>query len=596
MLWLASDWAFGGLGYDALPSARGRIAERAIEGQKMEQRDLESAESKTGGMAIVEALIANGVETVFGLPGAQMYPLFDALQQRSDRIRTFGARHEQTCGYMAFGYARSTGRPGVFSVVPGPGVLNTTAALCTALGCNAPVLCLTGQVPSAFMGKGRGHLHELPDQLATLRTLTKWAARIERIEDAPEIINEAFRQMLTGRPGPVAIEMAWDVMAAKAPVHNLPGAVIAAPNEPSQEEIAAAAQLLVAARRPMIMTGSGAQHASAAIRALAEALDAPVAAFRGGRGVMPEDADLGVSSYAAWKLWPETDVLIGIGSRLEMPYMRWEGMMKLVDRPAAPPHLIRIDIDPGEMTRLVPHAPVVADAEAGARALLGEVLRLRCAGKGVATAATRARIAEVKQAARAAIEKIQPQLSYLDVIRSVLPRDGFVTSELSQVGFTSYFGFPVLEPRTYVSEGFQGTLGFGFPTALGVKAANPDKPVVCITGDGGFMFAAQELATAVQEGIGLVTLLFNNASFGNVLRDQQVGFGNRIIGSVLQNPDFMVLAQAFGIEGHRVTSPEALRPVLAKALGGKSPVLIEIEIPQGSETSPWEFIHPKRGD
>ena len=562
----------------------------------MERSDLENAEPKTGGMAIVEALIANGVETVFGLPGAQMYPLFDALQQRSDRIRTFGARHEQTCGYMAFGYARSTGRPGVFSVVPGPGVLNTTAALCTALGCNAPVLCLTGQVPSAFMGKGRGHLHELPDQLATLRTLTKWAARIERIEDAPEIVNEAFRQMLTGRPGPVALEMAWDVMAAKAPVRGLPGAVIAAPVAPSATEIAAAARLLIAAKRPMIMTGSGAQHASEAIRALAEALDAPVAAFRGGRGVMPEDADLGISSYTAWKLWPETDVLIGIGSRLEMPYMRWEGMMKLVDRPAAPPHLIRIDIDPEEMARLVPHAPVVADAEAGARALLAEVLRLRGAGKAVASAGTRARIAAVKREARAAIGKIQPQLSYLDVIRDVLPRDGFVTSELSQVGFTSYFGFPVLAPRTYVSEGFQGTLGFGFPTALGVKAANPDKPVVCITGDGGFMFAVQELATAAQEGIALITLLFNNASFGNVLRDQQVGFGNRIIGSVLQNPDFMVLAQAFGIEGHRVTSPEALRPVLAKALAGKVPVLIEIEVPQGSETSPWEFIHPKRGE
>lgn len=561
----------------------------------MERPELENAEPKTGGMAIVEALIANGVETVFGLPGAQMYPLFDALQQRSDRIRTFGARHEQTCGYMAFGYARSTGRPGVFSVVPGPGVLNTTAALCTALGCNAPVLCLTGQVPSAFMGKGRGHLHELPDQLATLRTLTKWAVRIERIEEAPEIVNEAFRQMLTGRPGPVAIEMAWDVMAAKAPVRGLPGAVIAPPAAPAAAEIAAAAKILVTARRPMIMTGSGAQHASDAIHALAEALDAPVAAFRGGRGVMPEDADLGISSYTAWKLWPETDALIGIGSRLEMPYMRWEGMMKLVDRPAAPPHLIRIDIDPEEMTRLVPHAPVVADAEAGARALLAEVLRLRGSEKGAASAAARARIAEVKQAARAAIEKVQPQLSYLDVIRDVLPRDGFVTSELSQVGFASYFGFPVLAPRTYVSEGFQGTLGFGFPTALGVKAAHPEKPVVCISGDGGFMFAVQELASAVQEGIGLVTLLFNNASFGNVLRDQQVGFGNRVIGSVLRNPDFMMLAEAFGIEGHRVASPEALRPVLAKALGGNAPVLIEIEVPQGSETSPWEFIHPKRG-
>src|SRR5207244_9904766 len=170
----------------------------------------------TGGMAIVEALIANGVDTVFGLPGAQLYALFDALQQRSDQIRTVGARHEQACGYMAFGYARSTGRPGVFAVVPGPGILNTSAALCTAHGCCAPVLCITGQVPTAFLGRGRGHLHELPDQLATLRSLTKWAARIERPADAPEILIEAFRRMLYGRHGAVAVELVWVALSSSA--------------------------------------------------------------------------------------------------------------------------------------------------------------------------------------------------------------------------------------------------------------------------------------------------------------------------------------------------------------------------------------------
>src|ERR1700727_4034425 len=227
-----------------------------------------AGETMTGGMAIASALIANGVDTVFGLPGAQMYPFFDALQQRSDRIRTIGARHEQACGYMAFGYARSTGRPGVYAVAPGPGVLNTGAALCTALGCNAPVLCLTGQTPSAFLGKGRGHLHELPDQLATLRGLTKWAARIERAADAPEVIDEAFREMLSGRPGPVAVEMAWDVMA---------GAGFVAPPPRAHQKIEGAARFLCEARQPMIMVGGGAQHAGAAVLALAEELGAPVA-------------------------------------------------------------------------------------------------------------------------------------------------------------------------------------------------------------------------------------------------------------------------------------------------------------------------------
>jgi acetolactate synthase-1/2/3 large subunit len=553
------------------------------------------AATVTGGMAIVEALAANGVEVVFGLPGAQLYPLFDALQQKGDAIRTIGARHEQACGYMAFGYARSTGRPGVYAVVPGPGVLNTAAALCTAYGCCAPVLCITGQVPSAFLERGRGHLHELPDQLGTLRTLVKWAARIERPADAPAIVNEAFRQMLSGRPGPVAIEMAWDSMASSGLVEPLGVAAIPEPPTPSPMEVEAAAKLLAGARRPMIMTGSGAQHASEAVRALAEELDAPVAAFRGGRGIVAEDHALGISSYAAYKLWPETDALVAIGTRAEMPYMRWTGMMSLVERPAAPPHLIRIDIDPAEMRRLVPHAGIVADADAGTRALLAEVRGRKAQGRAAGAkgqSEARSRVAAVKAEARAAIETVQPQLAYLDVIREVLPREAIFVTELSQVGFTSYFGYPVYGPRTYVTEGYQGTLGYGFPSALGVKVAHPDKPVVSVTGDGGFLFGVQELATAAQYGIALITLLFNNAAYGNVLRDQRTRYGNRVIGAALDNPDFMLLAKSFGVEGHRVASPAALAPVLRKAIRAKAPVLIEIEVAQGEEVSPWEFIHP----
>jgi acetolactate synthase-1/2/3 large subunit len=548
----------------------------------------------TGGMAIVEALIANGVDILFGLPGAQLYALFDALQQRRQAIRTVGARHEQACGYMAFGYARSTGRPGVYAVVPGPGMLNTTAALATALACNAPVCCITGQVPAAFIERGRGHLHELPNQLATLRSLVKWAARIEHPADAPFVINEAFRQMLSGRPGPVAVEMAWDSMGSTALVSPFAGAVIAAAPAPSAAEVEAAAKLIVAAQRPMIMTGSGAQHASAAVLALAEELSAPVAAFRGGRGVLAEDHELAISSHAAFGLWPQTDVLIGIGTRLEMPYMRWRGMMTLIDRPSPPPHLIRIDIDPAEMRRLVPHAGILADAETGTRALLAAIKSSNRLAAGAAGDAWRAGVASAKLASRAQIAKVQPQLAYLDVIRELLPRDGFFVAELSQVGFTSYFGFAVLAPRTYVSEGYQGTLGFGFPTALGVKLAHPDRPVISVTGDGGFMFAVQELATAVQERIGLVTLLFNNGSYGNVLRDQRTNFANRINGALLDNPNFMMLAEAFGVKAHRVAAPDELRPVLRAALGADAPVLIEIVIAPDSEISPWEFIHPQR--
>lgn len=548
----------------------------------------------TGGGAIVEALIANGVDTVFGLPGAQMYPLFYALQQHNGTIRTVGARHEQACGYMAFGYARATGRPGVYAVVPGPGMLNTTAALCTALGTNTPVLCLTGQVPSQFLDRHRGHLHELPDQLGTLRTLTKWSARIERPADAPAVIDEAFRQMLSGRPGPVAVEMAWDTMASLGHVVPLPAAAPIATPPPSPSEIQAAARLIATARRPMIMTGSGAQHASSAVRALAEMLDAPVAAFRGGRGVMPEDHILGISSYTAFEMWPEIDVLIGVGSRLEMPYMRWTGMMTMIDRPAAPPHLVRIDIDPAEMRRLVPHAGIVADAKTGVEALTAALAAIRPSAAPEVSHARRAEIGAAKTASRARIETVQPQLAYLDVIRACLPRDGFLVPELCQAGFTSYFGYEVREPRTYVSEGYQGTLGFGYPSSLGVKVAHPDRAVVSISGDGGFLFAVQEMATAAQEGIGVVAIVFNNNAYGNVMRDQRVNFGNRVIGSALRNPDLVALSVAFGVAAHRVTSPEALKPVLTDALAANAPVLIEVVVPEGAEVSPWEFIHCRR--
>jgi acetolactate synthase-1/2/3 large subunit len=267
--------------------------------------------------------------------------------------------------------------------------------------------------------------------------------------------------------------------------------------------------------------------------------------------------------------------------------------MRLIDRPSPPPHLLRIDIDPAEMGRLVPHAGILADAQEGTRALLAAFRRLEpgAAGGGKAW---RERVAGAKVCARAEIEKVQPQLAYLDIIRELLPRDGFFVGELSQVGFTSYFGFPVLAPRSYVSEGYQGTLGFGFPTALGVKIANPDRVVLSVTGDGGFMFAVQELATAVQEEIGLITLLFNNGSYGNVLRDQRTNFANRIHGALLDNPDFMLLAKSFGVEGHRVGSPQELRPVLRQVLGAKRPVLIEVVLAPDSEASPWEFIHPRR--
>ena len=320
----------------------------------------------TGGEAIVSSLVAHGIDTVFGLPGAQVYGLFDAFHQA--QLKVIGARHEQACGYMAYGYARSSGKVGVFSVVPGPGVLNAGAALLTAFGSNEPVLCLTGQVPTQFLGKGRGHLHEMPDQLATLRTFVKWAERIEYPGVAPVMVSRAFQEMLSGRRGPVALEMPWDVFTQR----TLVGAArVFDPFPtplPDPDRIRDAAVLVAASKRPMIFVGSGAIHAREEILELAEMIDAPVVAFRSGRGIVSNAHELGLTMAAGYRLWPETDLMIGIGTRMELPAstFRW---------PFQPQGLksIRIDIDPVEMRRLTPDVAVVSDARAGTHELLTAV-------------------------------------------------------------------------------------------------------------------------------------------------------------------------------------------------------------------------------
>ena len=541
-------------------------------------------EKMSGGEAMVRATIANGVDTVFGIPGAQIYPLFDALH-RADNVRTVITRHEQGAGYMALGYAKATGRPGTFAVVPGPGVLNTTAALCTAMGANAPVLCLTGQIMSEFLGQGRGHLHELSDQAGTLRTLIKHAERIDDPTKTSMQINEAFRIMQSGRPGPASVEMCWDTMAKEWDVAIGPGNQTIDKPAVDDDSVAAAAKLIAGAKNIMIMCGGGAQHASPEINELASTLGAASTAFRGGRGVVSEDSTWGVSSAAAWKLWQDTDLLIGIGSRLEMQYMRWGSMSKyLKEPPEGGPKLIRIDVDPTEMQRFRPDVGIVADAADGVRALLNAV------AKTGFHAGDAERIDQAKRAARAEIVEIQPEVGYLDVIREVLPRDGYFVEELCQMGFASYYGMPIYEPRTYVTPGFQGTLGYGFPTAIGVKAAMPERAVVSITGDGGFMFGMPELATAVQHNIGLITIVFNNSSFGNVRRDQQRGFAGRLIGADLVNPDFVKLAESFGASGTRVKSPEELKPVLERAIAQDVPAIIEVTLERGSEADPWKYI------
>lgn len=530
--------------------------------------------------AIVAALIDHGVDCVFGIPGAHTYKLIDAIHERGDRIRFIVTRHEQGAAYMAYGYARSTGKVGVYTCVPGPGVLNTTAALCTALAGNASVLGLTSEIPAAEIGRGHGILHELPDQLSTLRSLTKAAFRINHPTEAAQVMEEAFQQLHSGRLGPVVVECPWDTLGESAPVNAV------RPREPLQappadlEAIRRAAQLIAGAKQPMIMVGGGAFGARQEVQQLSRLLQAPVVAHRSGRGVVSDEEPLALTCGSGFQQWLKTDVLIAIGTRMELQYIRWR---KIPDGL----QIVRIDIDPREMTRRPATVGLVTDAALGTRALVEELRPLVGERKARAD-----EFSAIKRQARKEFETVQPQVGYLDVLRKALPRDGFFVEEVSQMGFTARFAFPVYEPRTYVSSGYQDNLGFGFMTALGVKVANPDKVVISVNGDGGFLFGVQELATAAQHRIGVIAVVFNNRSFGNVLRDQNTVFGGRILGAQLQNPDFVKLAESFGIAAMRANDPAELAEALRHAIACGGPVLIEVPSEPGSETSPWRFLHP----
>lgn len=538
----------------------------------------------SGADAILQSLIINGVDTIFGLPGGQLDHFFDAMYHEKDRINLIGTRHEQGAAYMAFGYARSTGKVGTYTVVPGPGVLNSTAALCTAYATDTPVLCLTGQIPSKSIGKGYGELHELPDQLATMKTLTKYAARIDHHSQTPDIVNEAFKALKSGRPRPVSLEMPMDIMGMQSDV-ALQAAFENTPVAPDRDAVKAAAKVLGNAKRPMIVVGGGAIRAAAEVLEIAEMLQAPVTSFRSGRGIISDNHYLGQNYPAGHQLWAEADVILAIGTRLQLQQQFWgtDDDMKI----------IRVDIDPVEIDRInVPEVALVGDSQLSLQHLIPEV-----ASQNIKRASRKDELEGLKQNMMQRISKVQPQMSYLEVIRQELPDDGYFCDEITQVGFTSWYGFPVYEPRHLITCGYQGTLGYGYATALGVKVAHPDKAVISITGDGGFLFTATELATAVQYGISLVTIIFNNNKFGNVQRQQQEWFGGRIIASDLHNPDFVKFAESFGAAAYRTNSPEGLRQLIRKGLDHKGPTIIEVEITEDM-ASPWEFIltPPVRGN
>jgi acetolactate synthase I/II/III large subunit len=530
---------------------------------------------QTGGEAIVQSLIAHGVTTLFGLPGVQNDYLYNALYDAGDAIRVVHTRHEQGAAYMALGAALSTGGVGVYNVVPGPGLLNTTAALATAYSTNARVLCLTGQIPSTNIGRMHGMLHEIPDQLGIMRSLTKWAERINSPADAPDLVAEAFRQMATGRPRPVGLEVPLDVLAAQAEVGP---ATVAALRPPplDLDALERAGQLLAKAQNPMIFVGGGAADAAEDVLRLAELLQAPVVSSRSGHGIVSSRNYLSLRAPEAHLLWGRADVVLAIGTRLQAPLLTWgtDDALKV----------IRIEVDPTEQARIA--APTIG-ITARAEHALPELIRAT-ERHGRTRPSRREELESLKLEVAGKFAYLEPQLAFLGAIRSELPDDGFFVEEMTQVGYVSRFALPIYQPRTFVSTGYQGTLGWGFATALGVKVANPDRAVVSVNGDGGFMFTVQELATAVQHQISTVSIVFNDGAFGNVRRMQRERYGNRVIASDLVNPDFVKLAEAFGAQGLRATTADELRSAVRVGLTTSGPTIIEV--PVGEMPNPWAAV------
>ncbi|MEC8675523.1 MAG: thiamine pyrophosphate-dependent enzyme [Pseudomonadota bacterium] len=533
----------------------------------------------TGGAAMVEGLLRNGVDTLFALPGVQLNHFFDAVYDKRNAIRVLNARHEQGAAYMAFGYAIATGRVGAFAVVPGPGILNTTAALSTAYGCSQPVLAITGQINAAAIDRGFGLLHEIRDQPGTLASVNKWVHRIDHPVDAPAAMDEAFRHLQGGRPRPVTVEMAMDMMGLESLVPAPEAAVEVRPPEADPDLIAAAAKMLGAAKAPMIFVGSGAYHAAAEVRALAEMLQAPVVAYQNGRGILDERHYLAQVHPAGNALWAECDVALSIGCRLQPERMYWgiDDDLKV----------IHVDIDPTELTRVMaPTIGIVGDSALVTAALVDAVPahNPRRASREDELTALKARTHQHL------VDGLGPQMAFLEVIRDELPEDGFFVDEFTQVGYVARVGFPVYRPRTMVTPGYQGTLGYGFATALGVAAAHPDKKVISVNGDGGFMYTMPELASAVHHNLDIVAIVFADGHYGNVRRQQKLEHDGKVIASDLTNPDFVKLAESFGALGLRADGPEGLRAALKQAFKQRGPAIIEV--PVGEFTEPWPFIRP----
>ena len=518
---------------------------------------------------LVRRLTDYGVRCVFGYPGGQLTPIYDALYRQS-AIRHVLARHEQAAAFMADGYARATGRPGVCLAVCGPGVFNSATPLSAAFTDSTPVLLLSGQVPNAGRGLRSGYYHE-NDQLAASITWTKARGRAESVAALLPTLDHCWTELTRGRPGPVLFEAPLDLLRSETTAEPWPPTLAPpTPLEPPAGSVEALARLIAGWRRPLLLAGGGTVSAGAEASLLqtAERLGAPVFHTSMGKCAFPADhplaagipwrratADLTNMDAFFSPLFAEADGLLAVGCRFTQLATGSWGLL-------LPPSVAQIDVDLDEIGR---HYSVALGVPADARLVLEQLLPL---------------LPPTRPPWAALPPKGEPwRLPGIDLLgpmRRVLPDDAIVSADVTRLAYILMAEFPLNRPRTFLHPAGAVAMGFGLPAALGAKAAYPDRAVVAVVGDGGFLMSGMELATAVQERLPVVVVLVNDNSLTLIRATQQRRYGGRFIGVDLRNPDFETFARAFGVRYARADTDEMFERALRQALESGEPAVLEV--------------------
>lgn len=529
----------------------------------------------SGGEALVKSLVREGVEVVFGIPGIHVSGIVTALRDEPS-IRMVTTRHEAGAAHMADGYARASGKPGVVLVVPGAGLYNAASGLATAFARSSPVLAIAGQIPRGQIGKNIGTYHEVADQPSVVRPVTKWQRQVLRPREIPDAVCEAFRQMRTGRPRPVLLEIPPEAGVEQEEV-VLRNPVKHTRIVPSQEHLWGAAHVIARSRLPLIFAGGGVALSGAeeALLALVEATNIPVITSAGGKGAIPDRHPLCYGSCLSpagerpemnqlFDVMQSADVVIGIGTRFSLGNPAGESST-----------LININIDDADLTRVQSNTiPLHGDARATIDALLDCLVESGARNRPSPAAAVKA---ARRLIAYHDIRHKEPQYPILDAMRKSIPEDAFIVWDSTKFGYYARTHYQVNCPKTFIDSGYSFNLGFSFPSAMGVKVARPDRPVVSIIGDGGFMFYSSELSTAVKYGINTTTVVFRDDSYGNVAYDLDEFFAGTY-GTDLLNPDLVKFAEAFGAVGMRTDDPLELGMLLSRALACQAPVIIDVPV------------------